>query len=318
VSLPLPTGLIAVVTGGRSSERERSLLSGGTALASLKRQGADTVLLDAGDDDFPERIQDADIALLAIAGQWAEDGKLQGCLDTLGVPYTGSGVTASALGMVKPLAKVVVAAAGVPVLPDVLIPAGADAATTAKSIGERLALPVILKPSSEGGSIGMRVCHDTPELEDALSEIDPQGAWFVEPFVTGTPVTAAVLERDGVPVVLPVLETIPTQAEFYDYASKRVDEGHEYRCPSMLPGPVITQITDAALTTHRALRCSGYSRSDFIVTPQGRVVWLEVNTLPGLSEQGNLATMARAGGIGYDHLIRLILAAARRDGGYRP
>lgn len=318
MTLAFPGGLVAVLTGGRSSERERWLLSGGTAYESLRRQGASTVLLDIADPDFPERVRDADLALLAIAGKWAEDGKLQGYLETIGVPYTGSGVVASALGMNKPLAKTVVAAAGVPVLPGLLVTAGGASQSLVDDITDELQLPVILKPASEGGSLDMRVCHTTAELREALSGLDVAGAWFVEPFVAGTPVTAAVLKREGRPLALPVLETIPTQAEFYDYASKRNEELRQYRCPASLPVPVTNRIKDAALTAHRALHCSGYSRSDFIVSATGEVAWLEVNTLPGLSEHGNLATMAQAAGFGYDDLVRLILAAAPRDGGYRP
>ena len=189
--------LIGLVTGGRSGERDRSLLSAAAVGEALHRQGLRFVQLDPSERDFADRILEADVAFLAIAGQWAEDGKLQGLLDSLGVPYTGSGVLASATAMHKPTAKTLVAAAGVQVLPHAL-----------------------------------------------------------------------VRESDD-------------------------------------------------LTAHLALRCSGYSRSDFLVAPGGDVFWLEANTLPGLSRHGNLATMASVAGISYDELITTILANARRQG-YRP
>ncbi|MFJ8444052.1 D-alanine--D-alanine ligase family protein [Kitasatospora griseola] len=123
--------------------------------------------------------------------------------------------------------------------------------------------------------------------------------------------------RDGGPTALPPLETLPTTAEFYDYTVKRDPNGHCYHCPAVLPPPLAAAVQQAALDAHRALGCHGHSRSDFLVTKTGEVYWLEVNTLPGLSAHGNLATMANAAGISYDQLVGLILTAAHRAG-YRP
>ncbi|MEU8759572.1 D-alanine--D-alanine ligase [Streptomyces sp. NPDC048659] len=308
---------IAVVSGGRSTERERSLLSGRAALESLDRQGHSTVFLDAADKDFADQVRGVDVAFLAIAGQYAEDGKLQGLLECLNIPYTGSGVAASAVGMHKALAKTLAAAAGVAVLPGVTLPTR-DGDVSTQTITGTISFPLILKPLSEGGSIGMTVCRDTDQLAATLRTIDPAEGWFAEPFTTGIPVSCGVLEIDGLPVALPPLATIPTDAEFYDYATKRDKSKYRYECPADLPGSVLETITTASLTAHDALGCSGYSRSDFIVSPDGRPVWLEINTLPGLSHTGNLATMAAASGIDYDRLICLILATATTSGGYRP
>lgn len=227
--------LVAVVTGGRSAERERSLLSGRAVHESLQRQGHRTVLLDAADRSFADEVRHTDVAFLAIAGQYAEDGKLQGLLETLRIPYTGSPVTASALAMHKTLAKTVVAAAGVPVLPDAEIPPSGMPDVVAKALAENLAFPLILKPRSEGGSIGITLCHEITELTEAVSCIERSGAWLVEPFISGTPVTCAVLETSGTVIALPILETIPTTAEFYDYKAKRDPDLHQYRCPAQLP-----------------------------------------------------------------------------------
>lgn len=311
-----PAARIAVVSGGRSTERERSLLSGRAAQESLARQGYSTTLLDAADTTFTDQIRSADVAFLAIAGQYAEDGKLQGLLESLNIPYTGSGVTASAIGMHKTLAKTVAAAVGVTVLPSVVLPPR-DRDTITQAITGTIAFPLILKPLSEGGSIGMTVCHDDVELAAALSGVKADDGWFAEPFITGTPVTCGILEVEGTPVALPPLETLPVGAEFYDYATKRDKDRYRYRCPAGLPATTLDAITDAALTAHRALACTGYSRSDFIITPGGPV-WLEINTLPGLSRTGNLATMADAAGIDYDQLVRTILATATTHAGYRP
>jgi D-alanine-D-alanine ligase len=310
-----PGGLIGLVTGGRSGERDRSLLSAETAGEALRRLGLRYVLLDICDGGFADRIRDVDLAFLAIAGQWAEDGKLQGLLESLGVPYTGSGVLASAMAMHKPAAKAVVSAVGIRVLPHV-VAGGRDPGQVAEECHSALGMPVILKPCSEGGSIGMQVLRDTGALAAALASGGGHGEWFIEPFTIGAAVTCGVLQL-GELVTLPPLETIPVTAEFYDYAAKRAPTGHRYMCPASIGDTALAGVAQAALGAHRALRCTGYSRSDFLVTPAGEVFWLEANTLPGLSEHGNLATMACAAGISYDDLIRAILATARRDG-YRP
>ncbi|MDH6130017.1 D-alanine--D-alanine ligase [Kitasatospora sp. GP82] len=308
---------IAVVTGGRSNERDRSLISGEAVHESLTRLGLAHVVLDPSESDFTERIRTADVAFLAIAGQWAEDGKLQGLLESLSVPYTGSGVMASALGMHKPTAKNVVRAAGVSVLPHLVIRAGDDPEVSAKNAGANLGFPLILKPCSEGGSIGMQVFRDAPALAAALVADNGGGEWLIEPFTDGTAVTCGVITSDGDLMALPPLETLATTAEFYDYTAKRDPNGHRYRCPAELSEAVIAAIQRTAIEAHQALGCHSHSRSDFMVTPVGEVFWLEVNTLPGLSPHGNLATMANAAGISYDRLITAILTAAHHDG-YRP
>ncbi|UED86311.1 D-alanine--D-alanine ligase family protein [Streptomyces profundus] len=306
-------GRIAVISGGTSSERERSLLSGRTAHQSLSRQGYHTTLLDAANEDFTHQLlaTQPDVALLAIAGQRAEDGKLQGLLELLHIPYTGSGVTASAIGMHKPLAKTLIAAAGIPTLPTIDL---------TSAIADVLPWPVMLKPRSEGGSIGITLCRNAHQLDAALHTINPADGWFAEPFATGTPVTCGILEINGKPTALPPLETLPTGpgVEFYDYTTKRTPGSYQYRCPATLTPATTETITTAALTAHHAIGCTGYSRSDFVVPPQGPPLWLEINTLPGLSHNGNLATMAAATGIDYDHLIRLILTTAPTSGKYRP
>ena len=309
--------VIGLVTGGRSGERDRSLLSGEAVGEAFGRQQLEYVRLDPRDKDFADRVRVVDVAFLAIAGQWAEDGKLQGLLDSLDVPYTGSGVLASAAAMHKPTAKGLVSAAGVPVLPHVLVHDGDDLDRAARTCCQALGMPVIVKPCSEGGSIGMQVARDPGQLARALARDAGRGEWLIEPFTQGNAVTCGLLQRDGALMALPPLETVPTAAEFYDYAAKRDPAGHRYVCPAAVPDAVLAGISRSARQAHQALRCSGYSRSDFLVTPGGGAFWLEANTLPGLSRGGNLATMAAAAGISYDELVMTILANAHRQG-YRP
>ena len=153
------------------------------------------------------------------------------------------------------------------------------------------------------------------------AESQGESAQLASALAMHKPTAKEVVSAAGVNVLthipVPGDETLPTTAEFYDYAAKRNPAGHVYRCPVQVPEAVLAQIAQGALDAHRALRCSGYSRSDFLVTPEGEVFWLEANTLPGLSGHGNLATMASAAGMSYDELIQAILANAHRDG-YRP
>ena len=214
----------------------------------MDRLGLTFVWLDPSEREFADRILEADIAFLAIAGQWAEDGKLQGLLDSVGVPYTGSGVLASATAMHKPTAKTLVAAAGVRVLPHALIRERDDLADVARA-AETLGMPVILKPCSEGGSIGVQVIRDPGRLPKVLAENARRGEWLIESFTAGSAVTCGVLQRDGALMTLPPLETVPTTAEFYDYAGpvqarqpghdgqrcrdqlRRADHDHTGECP---------------------------------------------------------------------------------------
>ncbi|GGT04462.1 D-alanine--D-alanine ligase [Planobispora rosea] len=327
--LALPgQGRIGVLTGGRSRERARSLLSGTTALAALQRAGLSAVLIDTSGPDLLERLGEIDVAFLAIAGQYAEDGKLQGLLEHLSIPYTGSGVLASALAMHKTAAKTMVAAHGVSVLPSRVIDDQAPAEVVAKDLADAIELPVIIKPISEGGSIDMRLSRSEDDLAAAVAELRTGGqALFAERFWPGPSITAAVLEDGEQLRVLPLLETRPKGSDFYDYITKNDPAAFTNHCPAVLPAATEALVREHAQAAHRALGCAGYSRSDFVVDAGlagdgagdgPRVWWLETNTLPGLSHAGNMATMAAADGIGYDALIAFILSTALTPHGYRP
>jgi D-alanine-D-alanine ligase len=283
------------------------------------RQGHPARLIDTAAPSFIQDVRHIDVAFLAIAGQHAEDGKLQGLLEALAVPYTGSGVLASALAMHKPAAKSVVASAGVVVLPHVLIQPAASPAAHAQDVADRLGLPVIVKPCSEGGSIGIRLARSVRELAELIAGAGPGGEeMLVEPFVTGQAVTVGVLDQGGGPGALPALATEPTGgAEFYDFHAKRDPARHRYECPAAVSAGMASKLAAAACDAHQALRCRGYSRSDFVVTATD-MWWLEANTLPGLSRTGNLATAAAAAGMEYDKLIAHILGTAEAAGRYRP
>jgi D-alanine-D-alanine ligase len=281
------------------------------------RQGIAAQMIDIADPGFVESVRRVDVAFLAIAGQFAEDGKLQGVLETLGVPYTGSGVLASALAMNKPAAKVMVAAHGVPVLPSVPVDGCRSAASVAAELVEAVGLPLMLKPESEGGSIDLAVAHDVSELAGFLTASRQRQRMLAERFCAGRPVTVGVLEGRAGLQVLPALETQVKGREFYDYHAKRDAGLRAYRCPADLPAAVTDNLTEYARTAHAALGCTGVSRSDFVVSAGGSAFWLELNTLPGLAADGNLTTAAAAAGICYEHLIATILNTAMVPRGYR-
>jgi D-alanine-D-alanine ligase len=317
ISIPADV-TVGVLTGGLSRERDRSLLSGRTVAGALTAVGYQVRVVDTAEPDLPAQLHGVDLAFLAIAGRHAEDGKLQGFLETVGLPYTGSGVLASALAMHKPAAKTIVAAAGIPVLPHTLVDSAEEPAIEAKEIVDRLGCPAIVKPVSEGGSIDVAVAHTAGQLADLLAQLRSDDQQLLaEPFVVGAAVTVGVLEVDGALVALPALETTGA-AGFYDFAAKRDAALRSYRCPAQQDDAITAALADGARRAHQALGCSGYSRSDFIVASDGAVWWLEANTLPGLSRTGNLATMAAVGGTSYERLVIHILATAARSSRYLP
>ncbi|MEW1551808.1 D-alanine--D-alanine ligase family protein [Streptomyces tsukubensis] len=305
---------LAVITGGWSTERERALLSGTTVAEALTGIGIEHRVFDLADDPHTlmTGLKESELALLAIAGRGAEDGPLQGLLETAGVRYTGSGVFASAVGMNKTAAKELVSAQGVITPSGTPVRRGQDPDEQAEAIADGFGLPVIVKPVSEGGSIGLALARTAGELADAL-RVQAGVSMMVEEYIEGRPVSVGVLERaDGTLHVLPPLEA-ETADGIYSAAAKNRPDLTAYHCPARVSQTVRKELGDAARRAHRALHCRGYSRHDFVVSDSGLPVWLEVNTLPGLSRGGNLARMAEADGISYEQLLAHIVRTARTD-----
>ncbi|MEU1628202.1 D-alanine--D-alanine ligase [Streptomyces sp. NPDC020096] len=302
---------IAVITGGWSRERDRSLLSGRTVTGSLTSQGIEARVVDLETDreTLVDNLAGASLAFLAIAGRGAEDGRLQGLLETLGIDYTGSGVRASALGMHKPLAKTVVATAGVPVPAGTMVDLTRGTQCEVDRITRLLGLPVIVKPASEGGSIGLRIAGGSDQLAVAIGQVAEHEV-MAERFHPGRSISVGVLEDHGTLRVLPALE-VETTDGVYTYEAKRAQADCRYHCPARVSPEVQHALRRQAFAAHRALGCHSYSRHDFIVTAADEVLWLEVNTLPGLSASGNLARMATSYGLTYDQLIAHIVRGAR-------
>jgi D-alanine-D-alanine ligase len=258
-----------------------------------------------------------DVALLACHGLGGEDGKIQGALDTLGVPYTGSGVQASAIGMDKDRVKQILRAESIDTPRWITTHPNQSTETVVASARLTLGWPVFAKPSAGGGSLGAGIALNDGELGRLLNVGSAYNSFVIEEYLDGTPATVGVLDINGVPTPLPV-HTVFTDRAFYDYEAKHDRSARREVCPADLPPMVTTMLQQTALRVHRIVGAHGLSRVDFLLTPSGRRPVLEINTVPGLSEHGNLATMARAASLGYDDLIQLVLMTAFTKPAYVP
>jgi D-alanine-D-alanine ligase len=303
---------IGVLLGGRSSEREVSLRTGQAVHQSLVRQGYDAVSIDVS-ERLPYDLQNQKVAIafLALHGPGGEDGTIQGFLETIGMPYTGSGVQASAVGMHKVVTKTLLAAQGIPVPAGTVVHRG-DAPSLARILKEaKLTLPVVVKPASQGSTIGVTIVRRAAQWKDALAlahRYDPEA--MVEAFIPGHEVTVAVLGiASGEPKVLPAVEIVAPDG-FYDFTAKYQKGKTQYLCPAPLPTKMLKQIGELGRRTFQALGCEGAARVDFRITPKGRPYVLEINTVPGMTETSLLPMASAQAGIDYDQLVEWILQSA--------
>jgi D-alanine-D-alanine ligase len=338
----LKTKTIGVLMGGLSGEREVSFRSGRNCLRALQARGYNAIGIDAL-RDVAQRLEEeeVEVAFLALHGRFGEDGTIQGLLEMMGIPYTGSGVLASALGMNKIAAKKVVRGSGVPT-PDYLeIGPHDDLDGACDRVEAELGLPVMLKPVEEGSSLGVAKCHDRAQFRSAVEKgRDAFGAVFVEKFVTGTEITVGVLEQfagstnssaicateDAVScrpagpggrgflvqralIALPILEVVPHN-EFYDYEAKYTEGMTDFVLPARLAPDVYAEAELLAVAAFKAVGCRGYARVDMMVDAAGTPWFVEVNTLPGMTDTSDLPAQALAAGISYDDLVETILLTA--------
>jgi len=298
--------------GGSSSEREVSLRTGQAVYESLVRLGYDAVSIDVSEGLSQElKEQKVAIAFLALHGPGGEDGTIQGFLETIGMPYTGSGVQASAVSMHKVVTKTLLAAHDIGVPPGTVVRRG-DAPSLAKVLKEaKLKLPVVVKPVSEGSTIGVTIVRRANQWKEALAlahRCDPEA--MVEAFIPGHEVTVAVLGSiAGAPRVLPAVEIVAPDG-FYDFAAKYQKGKTQYLCPPPLSGMLLRRIGDLARRTFHVLGCEGAARVDFRITPKGRPYVLEINTVPGMTETSLLPMAAAKAGMEYDQLVEEILRSA--------
>ena len=299
---PITTKRIGVLLGGRSAERDISLKSGEAVLASLKRQGYDAVAVDV-DDRAAENIRSERVAIafIALHGRGGEDGAIQGLLEIMRVPYTGSGIAASAIGMNKIMTKRLLLHHGIPTPRfSVVVPPSRDSGFALPS---GFSYPVVIKPATQGSTIGITIARDDPGLRDGLElAFSYDREVLLEEFIDGAEVTAGVL--NGQP--LPLIEIAPKE-KFYDFKAKYTPGMTDYILPANIPSALYEEIQRVAVKAHRFLGCSGATRVDFRIDSQGAPFALEINTSPGMLPTSLLPRAAKAAGISYDLLVEKIL-----------
>jgi D-alanine-D-alanine ligase len=303
--------------GGQSSEREVSLRTGRAVLQSLVRCGYDAVSIDVS-ADLPRQLTDhrIQIAFLALHGPGGEDGTIQGFLETIGLPYTGSGVQASAVGMHKVVTKTLLAAHRIPVPAGTVVPRDelVSLSKALKLSGTKL--PVVVKPASQGSTIGVTIVRRPNQWSEALAlahRYDQEA--MLEAYIPGHEVTVSILGGGGTKtMVLPAVEIVAPDG-FYDFSAKYQKGKTQYLCPAPLPARILRQIGDLGLRTYQVLGCEGAARVDFRITPRGRPYVLEINTVPGMTETSLLPMAAAEAGIDYDALVERILQSALERAG---
>ena len=294
---------IGVLMGGLSAEREVSLNSGRAVLRALVGQGYDAVAIDVdravGNRLLQEKIE---VAFVCLHGRLGEDGTIQGLLEVMGIPYTGSGVLASALAMNKIVSKVVFSASGLSVAPYVVL-RGADRFDPSDAGFD---LPVVVKPSQEGSSVGVSIVREPQDLDPAMSEaFRYDDEILVEQYIKGREIQVGVLDDKAIGAI----EIVPKR-EFYDFTAKYTAGMAEHILPAPLPPALYEKVMRQGEEAHRSLGCAGYSRVDFLVTGDGCCYILEVNTLPGMTELSLLPEIAQGAGFGFPELVERILCSA--------
>lgn len=306
---------IAVLLGGDSSEREVSLKSGRQAQITLERLGHDVVCLDPAAGGLEELAKvKPNVVFLALHGGTGENGAIQGALELMGLRYTGSGVLASALAMDKAVSKRLFAAAGVRTPVSIAVHRDAGAEQAASDALSAIGLPCVVKPSSQGSTVGIGFVTHRDELAPALEGAFRYGPTaLVEQFVTGTEVTVAILESpvSGLAEALPVLEIV-VNSDHYDYDAKYTPGKSDHIIPARITAAADEECRRLGIAAHTCLGCRGYSRVDAIVDASGKPWVLEVNTLPGLTEVSLLPDAAKAAGISFDQLLSTIISNALR------
>jgi len=294
-------GKVAVLLGGKSAEREVSLHSGSRVLAALQRQGVDAHAFDPAERKLDE-LTAFDRVFIALHGRYGEDGTIQGALELMHIPYTGSGVMASAVGMDKWRTKLLWHSVGLPIPDYVML----DESSDLQAAEKRLGLPLFVKPACEGSSIGVSKVRNTGNLGAAYrTAVKHDRLVIAEQGLFGGEYTVAILGDEALPII-----KIEPATEFYDYDAKYLRDDTSYRCPCGLPEVRELELRKQALEAFRVLGCRGWGRVDFLMDEQGNAYFLEVNTSPGMTDHSLVPMAARVAGISYDDLVMRVLALA--------
>jgi D-alanine-D-alanine ligase len=297
---PQDFGRVALVMGGDSAERKVSLDGGADVLDALRRRQVNVTPIDG----IPELLQSiaeqrVDRVFNLLHGRGGEDGTLQGALRCLGVPVTGSNVLGSSLSMNKSLSKRVWQDSGLATAKQLILGPDGDAVAAANKIG----LPLVVKPVSEGSSFGIHMIHDIADLGVAVEDSrHHQSQIMLEAFIDGPEYTVGILQSQALPVI-----RIETDRDFYDYQAKYEDDGTSYLCPCGLPADEEAQLQQLALQAFDQLWCSGWGRVDFMRAPDQQDLLLEANTVPGMTSHSLVPKAAAAAGIEFDDLVWRIL-----------
>jgi D-alanine-D-alanine ligase len=296
-------GKVAVLMGGRSAEREISLLSGNAVLGALHERAVDAHAFDPKERDISDlKLENFDRVFIALHGRYGEDGTVQGALELLGIPYTGSGVMASALAMDKWRTKLMWQAFGIPVPKDVLVNEMSDWNAVVRTLG----LPLIVKPVHEGSTIGLtkvRTAKELPAAYELASLHDPMV--LAEEFIDGQELTASILGDTALPLI-----RIEAPQGNYDYRNKYFSDETKYHCPAGIRGDAEQTIRQAALHAFKVLGCEGWGRADLILRANNTFSFLEMNTSPGMTGHSLVPMAARQAGLGFPDLVARILEGA--------
>ncbi len=293
-------GKVAVLMGGLSAEREVSLKSGARILRALQAHALDVVGVDA-DRAVLRRLHElaVDRAFIALHGRWGEDGVIQGALEVAGIPYTGSGVLGSALAIDKLRTKIMWQGAGIPTPAYRLLSEETDLDVAVRELG----LPLFVKPSLEGSSIGMTKITTQAQLTDAWRTAKEYGdAVLAERCIEGPELTVGILGNEALPII-----RLETPRTFYDYTAKYEADSTVYHCPSGLAAEFELAIQRQSLQAFRVLDCSGWGRVDLMLDKHNAPYFLEVNTVPGMTDHSLVPMAARAMGMEFDQLVRRVL-----------
>jgi len=300
---------VAVLYGGRSSEREISIASGTAVIGALEEVGFKVVGIDTGEKGYMQKLEGTmpDVVFIALHGRGGEDGSVQGVCEELGLPYTGSGILASALAMDKDRSKIIYRAAELPTPASVTLRTGDT--WSVEELTEKVGEKTVVKPSCEGSSVGMSIVHDSRELDAAIrNAFQCDDTVLVEQFVSGTEVTVAVIGNDEL-AALPIIKIVPRN-EFYDFDAKYAPGGSQHICPAPLSDNITARCQKLALGAHRALGCKGVSRTDFIIDEAGTLWLLETNTIPGMTATSLIPDAARVNGMDFGSLCSYLIDLA--------
>jgi len=303
-------GKVAVMLGGTSAEREVSLKSGAAVLAALRQAGVDAHPFDPGEKPLSALVEEKFARIfIALHGRGGEDGTLQGALELMKIPYTGSGVLASALAMDKWRTKLIWQAAGIPVPEYALLDADSNDLDFA-GIEARLDLPLFIKPACEGSSIGISKVKHPGEIAAAFREAAKHDRWIIaERFIDAGEYTVAILEEAAGMRALPVIRIVPS-GEFYDYEAKYLRNDTRYLCPCDLPAEKERDICALAVRAFAVLGGRGWGRVDFMLDTAGNPYFLEANTAPGMTDHSLVPMAARTAGIAFGELVLKVLERA--------